>query len=383
MSRFIVIASAIVVGAALLASLASARTAQPVAQTCAKGSVSARIAGRHTCLKVGQRCRKSLNRQYHRYGFDCRNGRLRRTNPPLPAAGKITATIRFTVGSAPMGAAFASGAVWVGEHHQFVVARIDPATNKIVAQVSTPSGQPGRFAAGPEGLWHLPYSDNTLQQIDPATNRVVTHVDTLGNAYGNCCNPAVGAGSVWVPNADDGVVYRIDASSHQVVTHIPIDDFFGATFGFGSLWGTSASDVFRLDPATNSIATRIPISGLAKFGPSSDACCPAIAAAAGALWVGIGKKVARIDPATNAVAAQIGLPGTAAYVAATDDSVWVVGSSPSYRTMLWRIDPAVNKVVAALYLGTTSEASDLVAGAGSLWIPEFTNDQVVRVKPAG
>ena len=116
-------------------------------QACAKGSVSARIAGRHACLRAGQRCRSALNRQYQRYGFHCRNGRLQRRKPPLPAAGKIAASIRFPLGSAPMGVVYANGAVWVSEHHSAVVARIDPATNKIVARVSTPTGEPGRLAA--------------------------------------------------------------------------------------------------------------------------------------------------------------------------------------------------------------------------------------------
>src|SRR5207247_7788896 len=107
----------------------------------------------------------------------------------------------------------------------------------------------------PEGLWHLPNSDNTLQQIDPVTNRVVTQIDSLGTPDENCCVPAVGTGSIWVPKGD-GWVYRVDASSHQAVAHVAISDFFGTTFGFGSLWGTSGADVIRLDPDSNHRVTR-------------------------------------------------------------------------------------------------------------------------------
>jgi uncharacterized repeat protein (TIGR01451 family) len=35
------------------------------------------IAGKRTCLRVGQHCKRSHNARYRRYGFVCRNGRLR------------------------------------------------------------------------------------------------------------------------------------------------------------------------------------------------------------------------------------------------------------------------------------------------------------------
>ena len=43
------------------------------------------IAGKHTCLKAGQACRRNLDKQYHRYKFHCHSGRLvRATAPPKP-----------------------------------------------------------------------------------------------------------------------------------------------------------------------------------------------------------------------------------------------------------------------------------------------------------
>ncbi len=57
---------------------------------CAPGSVSAVIAGKHRCLKAGQTCKRSLDKQYHRYKFHCHTGRLARMKaapapqPPAP-----------------------------------------------------------------------------------------------------------------------------------------------------------------------------------------------------------------------------------------------------------------------------------------------------------
>jgi D-alanyl-D-alanine carboxypeptidase len=52
---------------------------------CSAGGVPARIEGKRTCLKVGQRCKRALDRRYHWYGFHCHDGRLSQTpKPPAP-----------------------------------------------------------------------------------------------------------------------------------------------------------------------------------------------------------------------------------------------------------------------------------------------------------
>lgn len=48
------------------------------APRCPSGLVAARIAGKRTCLKTGQRCKRRLDGQYHRYRFHCHSGRLTR-----------------------------------------------------------------------------------------------------------------------------------------------------------------------------------------------------------------------------------------------------------------------------------------------------------------
>ena len=51
-----------------------ASTNGPVAQsakTCGSGYVHARINGAEKCLRRGEYCAHSANRQYHRYGYSC------------------------------------------------------------------------------------------------------------------------------------------------------------------------------------------------------------------------------------------------------------------------------------------------------------------------
>ena len=48
------------------------------AKSCSSGWKHAVINGSHKCLRRGQFCARSADRQYHRYGFHCHNGRLKR-----------------------------------------------------------------------------------------------------------------------------------------------------------------------------------------------------------------------------------------------------------------------------------------------------------------
>jgi uncharacterized repeat protein (TIGR01451 family) len=81
----------LILGLALLGALAvggaPTAPAAPDSQThrCKRGFRHAIIAGQHQCLKIGQRCNRRFDRQYHKYGFHCHRGRLtRRRIPPSP-----------------------------------------------------------------------------------------------------------------------------------------------------------------------------------------------------------------------------------------------------------------------------------------------------------
>jgi hypothetical protein len=77
-------ATAIVVAAFVGASAAWSTTGSPAATApCAVGSVKAVVAGKHVCLKGGQRCKPQLDKAYQRYGFTCgANARLARKPKP-------------------------------------------------------------------------------------------------------------------------------------------------------------------------------------------------------------------------------------------------------------------------------------------------------------
>jgi pimeloyl-ACP methyl ester carboxylesterase len=77
------------VAAALLLVLAptarsTAQDASAEAQKRCAQSVAAVIGGKRVCLRAGQACKWTLDRQYHRYGFHCHSDHLVRSKPKPP-----------------------------------------------------------------------------------------------------------------------------------------------------------------------------------------------------------------------------------------------------------------------------------------------------------
>ena len=46
------------------------------AKPCSAGWVHASLSWGHKCLRRGQFCKSTADREYHRYGFHCHTGRL-------------------------------------------------------------------------------------------------------------------------------------------------------------------------------------------------------------------------------------------------------------------------------------------------------------------
>jgi len=70
---------------ALAASTGESEASTRLHGACTPGSVAAVIAGKRSCLKVGQVCKRSADKRYHVYKFHCHTGRLTRlTAPPAP-----------------------------------------------------------------------------------------------------------------------------------------------------------------------------------------------------------------------------------------------------------------------------------------------------------
>ena len=98
--------------------------------------------------------------------------------------------------------------VWVSNEANGSVSKVDPATNKVVANVKAGSA-PADGVRGPDGLEWIPNQDGTVTLIDPASNKVV---DTL-RPGGLTFVVRNGFGSLWVDDFTGTTLSRYRPSS--------------------------------------------------------------------------------------------------------------------------------------------------------------------------
>lgn len=151
----------------------------------------------------------------------------------------------------------AFGSVWVGNVRE--VARIDPATNEVVAAIAGPSPCAG-FDAGFGSVWVASCGDNAVHRLDPTTDEVIEKVEVPRVLPESAL--AVGAGSVWlvtvwVTNQISGTVVRIDPETNAPAAEIDIGGGFSGgdiVAGLGSVWASTGNGpLSRVDPAANAV----------------------------------------------------------------------------------------------------------------------------------
>lgn len=148
---------------------------------------------------------------------DCQHQSLNRVDPKTS-----TITVVIPTGIAnPRGelnVVAGAGSVWVASDAKGIVARVDPAENRLIASIRV---DPGTFylTYGFGSLWAVSASGRTLQKIDPDSNRVVGRT-ALGRDPGFL---VAGAGAVWVQEQGDGTVVRVDPTTGTVTGRVKVD----------------------------------------------------------------------------------------------------------------------------------------------------------------
>lgn len=270
-------------------------------------------------------------------------------------------------GAASQQLAFDFGSLWVAVGDKGTVARIDPITGKVAAElkVSDPSRVPPRahvvhvapsaVVSAFGAIWAVG-ADGVLARIDPATNAVATFDVAVVGGYMAASDTAL-----WISSYDDGALVAFDPVSRTVASTVTgVGGVFGVAVGFGSVWAVSKSghEVVRLDPKTGTVIVRIP----APRSPDY------VAIGAGSVWVTreTPAAVLRIDPASNAVSATMSADaswGTGTGIAFYDGAIWA--------GCLVRIDPGTEKVAAAFSCGAGRSQGGLAFGAASAWVWDF------------
>src|SRR5687768_15029502 len=101
--------------------------------------------------------------------------------------------------------------VWVSNPRAGVVQRIDPATNKIVAEVKV-NRPVAAMASGFGSVWVASRADKAIIRIDPKTNTVAATVPAA--IADSEASVAAGEGGVWVVTDRKGVLSRIDPEAN-------------------------------------------------------------------------------------------------------------------------------------------------------------------------
>ena len=163
----------------------------------------------------------------------------------LPSARLGAATNVFP-GSSRQHIAVTPDAVWV-INPDLTVSRIDPRSNRIVAQVRKVRAQ--NIATGDGDVWIT--EGNTVTEIDSATNVVARRL-TLD--AGDLVDLAVGGGAVWATEPEGGNVWRVDTAGRLAARAVPLERWVaGLAYGEGAVWATNeiADEIHRIDPRTS------------------------------------------------------------------------------------------------------------------------------------
>jgi DNA-binding beta-propeller fold protein YncE len=150
-----------------------------------------------------------------------------------------------------------AGSVWVASDPAGAVARIDPATNAVIATIPV-APETWYLAYGFDAVWAVSSDGKVLQKIDPASNTVVGTA-ALGDTPGFL---AAGEGAVWVQEQGDGTVAKVDPETLAVAGRTKV----GANLkwgdidtGGGAVWLRTTDDqtMVVIDPESGAIRARL------------------------------------------------------------------------------------------------------------------------------
>lgn len=172
---------------------------------------------------------------------------------------KVVAAVRTGIAS-PDGetnVVAGAGSIWVPSETSGKIARIDPATSRVIASVPVDSGT-HYLAFGFNSLWAVSSSRHLLQRIDPRTNSVIGRI-ALGRQPGFL---AAGEGAVWVQEQVDGTLVRVDPRTVKVTGRVKIGHnlkWGDIDTGGGGVWLRTTDDqtFVVVHPRTMAVLARI------------------------------------------------------------------------------------------------------------------------------
>jgi streptogramin lyase len=204
-----------------------------------------------------------------------------------PATNKVTATLPIGPALSEGGLTANADSIWMLTDMKGLLARIDPETNRMVAEIQVPSGSSVVVLGEDKAIWAVSTEHSVVVRIDPATNLITDRVKVGPNPRFT----TVGGGSIWTLNQGDGTVSRVDVKSRKLITDIQVGVPGGGgeiAYGEGSVWVTVFEvPLTQIDPETNKVVKQ-------WFGPGGDA----VRVGHGSVWLSNIRQenVWRLDP---------------------------------------------------------------------------------------
>ena len=265
---------------------------------------------------------------------------------------------------------------------------IDPQTGKLLATVPL-GAAPSSVAVGAGAVWVLDANDKTISAIDPETRS--------REVFSSSSTPtdiAAGAGALWIGNAFRKLpfsqtsypesVSRLDPETRVPVATIRLPRPKVVRYNAGgfpwlfehiavtsdAVWVVGADlGVYRIDPRTNQ-----------RFGGRVKGIkAVGIAAGGGGVWaIEFGKtRVAKIDPRTNTITQRIPVASEGlSSIAVGARDVW---AADPFGGLVWRIDPGL-KLPRRIPLDVG--VNWVTVGAGAVWATNELAGRVYRIDPS-
>jgi streptogramin lyase len=286
---------------------------------------------------------------------------------PTSSAAASGATYIDTGGTQVLGLAVRDGAVWAVSYDTSMLAKIDPATNTVVATVNVPGG--ASAASLPSGLWVAAYGNpGHLYRIDPDLAKIALTMD-VGDL---CCDLTEGAGLVWALDRS-GAAIGVDPESGAVSRTLPVELDLNAhnnvVFAGGYLWVSSdTTALFRLDPSTGR-TTSFDVGGGVPF-----------LVVGGLLWGASPTELWAVDPATGEVVERVEIVDSIEVMALAIEgrTAWVGMRHPGQVGAVLELDLRDGTVRSELPVDIPAR---IELALGSRWISDSGSSMVLRVGP--
>jgi YVTN family beta-propeller protein len=317
----------------------------------------------------------------------------RQSSVPVPAADQPR--IIPIPGGHPSGGGVAAGSIWVMTYDGYVV-RVNPNDDSVDARIRVGQG-PLAVRAGFGSVWVTNGEDGTVTRIDPATNKVVGVIPVGPVPY----ELAPAGGGMWV--ATQTAAVRIDPATNLVDLHVtlplPPQTVAPDTAGVGlaadehGVWvSTAVGTVLRLSPTDGRLLAEI------RILPDNHTQPGAVALDGDLVWVsnfrvtgtgagtpryGEGLGVVAISAASNQIVQHVSSAGyPISGLLPHNGTVFMVGEIyESNASVLMRADWPYQVLTSLRPVGGRS--FDVLAAAGSLWVPSWDANELYRLPPSG